>query len=92
MSFKSLWNARLSHIHDSEPAIDPEGALETNRLAPHERLAWNIPNPDILSAHIKTARDSVSALIEDTESITLHQQIYGTRFIKEVGMCAAAAV
>lgn len=71
--------------YHSEPAVDPPSCNPDASLNPAERLKWNIEK-SVIDPYIKAAQATALSLIKDTESVTLHQKIYGSRYIKEVGM------
>jgi carnitine O-acetyltransferase len=72
----------VDYVIQNEPAVDPEES--TNEpLAYPIKLTWTIN--DVVSKCLDEAGEVAQKLIDDTESCLLQTDIYGSRFIKEVG-------
>ncbi len=69
----------IDFILTSKPTTGPNVPLPEP-----EKLTWNV-NPEILS-HVHTAASQAKKLITETSSCLLHSNVYGTRYIKEVGI------
>ncbi|KAI8914641.1 acyltransferase ChoActase/COT/CPT [Gorgonomyces haynaldii] len=71
----------FNHVLSNEPAVDPQGAKAVRLSAP-KKLNWKIDAS--IEDHMKEARKTAIALIQDTDSCLLQTEIYGSRYIKEV--------
>ena len=68
----------------SEPAIDPIQTEKSEFLDPPEKLIWTID--ESIEKSIRESKSVIKALADDTVSIILSSTIYGSRFIKEIGI------
>ncbi|KAI8820843.1 acyltransferase ChoActase/COT/CPT [Fimicolochytrium jonesii] len=78
----------FDYILSNEPAVDPPNSEGTS-LPPPQKLKWVIN--DELQTLLDKARAEGKALIDDTESCLLQTDVYGARYIKEVGQASPDA-
>lgn len=72
----------MDFLCTSEPVADPEKAPLPGSLPPPTKLKWIVD--DAVEKHISAAETTAKELIQDTYSLILSFNVFGSKYIKEV--------